>query len=76
MKNTSFRSASIIAARRLSSVSACLAACGLLALASSAATAAELYKCAGDGGVPTYQNMPCAKGKELRNMSSEDTLSV
>ncbi len=49
--------------------------CGLFVL-TPVATAAELYKCAGDGGIPVYQNMPCEKGKELRNMSNEDTLSV
>ncbi|MCL2872147.1 MAG: hypothetical protein FWF41_04060 [Betaproteobacteria bacterium] len=49
---------------------------GLIVLASSPAMAAELYKCAGSDGVPVYQNMPCEKGKELRNMSNDDTLSV
>ncbi|MCL2297200.1 MAG: hypothetical protein FWC38_05675 [Proteobacteria bacterium] len=47
----------------------------LIVLASPAA-ATELYKCAGEGGIPLYQNMPCEKGKELRNMTGEDTLSV
>ena len=28
---------------------------------------ADVYKCAGDGGIPVYQEMPCAQGKELRN---------
>jgi hypothetical protein len=28
---------------------------------------ADVYKCAGEGGVPVYQEMPCPQGKELRN---------
>ena len=28
---------------------------------------ADVYKCAGEGGVPVYQEMPCEPGKELRN---------
>jgi hypothetical protein len=28
---------------------------------------ADVYKCAGAGGIPVYQEMPCAPGKELRN---------
>lgn len=32
---------------------------------------AEVYKCAGDGGRPIYQEMPCPKGKELRNFQSD-----
>ena len=28
---------------------------------------AEVYKCAGEGGRPVYQEMPCPAGKELRN---------
>jgi hypothetical protein len=30
-------------------------------------THADVYKCAGEGGIPVYQEMPCAAGKELRN---------
>ena len=37
-----------------------------LALAGPAANA-DVYKCAGDGGRPIYQEMPCPSGKELRN---------
>ena len=36
-------------------------------LAATPIAHADVYKCAGDGGVPVYQEMPCAKGKELRN---------
>ena len=32
---------------------------------------AEVYKCAGDGGRPVYQEMPCPKGKELRNFQQD-----
>lgn len=32
---------------------------------------AQVYKCAGDGGRPVYQEMPCAKGKELRNFQND-----
>jgi hypothetical protein len=28
---------------------------------------ADVYKCAGEGGIPVYQEMPCGAGKELRN---------
>ena len=44
-----------------------LAAVMPAALAATASAHADVYKCAGDGGVPVYQEMPCAKGKELRN---------
>jgi hypothetical protein len=29
--------------------------------------AADVYKCAGEGGIPVYQEMPCGPAKELRN---------
>jgi len=44
-----------------------LATCVLATLAAATAARADVYKCAGEGGVPVYQEMPCAKGKELRN---------
>jgi hypothetical protein len=28
---------------------------------------ADVYKCAGERGIPVYQEMPCVQGKELRN---------
>ena len=28
---------------------------------------ADVYKCAGEGGIPVYQEMPCGAAKELRN---------
>jgi hypothetical protein len=33
----------------------------------SPAAGADVYKCAGDGGIPVYQEMPCGPAKELRN---------
>jgi hypothetical protein len=32
---------------------------------------ADVYKCAGEGRVPVYQEMPCAQGKELRNFQTD-----
>ena len=32
---------------------------------------ADVYKCAGEGGIPVYQEMPCAAGKELRNFQTD-----
>ena len=31
---------------------------------------ADVYKCAGEGGRPVYQEMPCPPGKELRNFQT------
>jgi hypothetical protein len=42
----------------------------LLALASPVA-GADVYKCAGEGRAPIYQEMPCAPGKELRNFQTD-----
>ena len=33
--------------------------------------AAGLYKCAGADGVPVYQEVPCPKGRELRNLDTD-----
>jgi hypothetical protein len=44
-----------------------LAAFMLAPLAATPIARADVYKCAGESGVPIYQEMPCAKGKELRN---------
>jgi len=43
-----------------------------LAAVAAVATAAhaDVYKCAGDGGSPVYQEMPCPPGKELRNFQT------
>ncbi len=41
-------------------------------LAAVAPTArADVYKCAGTDSTPIYQEMPCAKGKELRNFQTD-----
>ena len=52
----------------------------LLAIAACVAMSdadAGLYKCAGHDGVPVYQEAPCPKGSELRNLNEEPpTLSV
>lgn len=37
----------------------------------SAPAGAEVYKCAGEGRAPVYQEMPCAPGKELRNFQTD-----
>jgi hypothetical protein len=47
-------------------------AVALTLLASAAAPAgADVYKCAGEGRTPVYQEMPCAPGKELRNFQTD-----
>jgi hypothetical protein len=32
---------------------------------------ADVYKCAGDGGIPVYQEMPCGQAAELRNFQTD-----
>jgi len=32
---------------------------------------AQVYKCAGERGVPIYQEAPCSPGKELRNFQTD-----
>jgi Domain of unknown function (DUF4124) len=32
---------------------------------------ADVYKCAGDGGIPVYQETPCGPAKELRNFQTD-----
>lgn len=32
---------------------------------------AVIFKCEGDGGTPTYQEVPCPAGKELRNFQKD-----
>ena len=32
---------------------------------------ADVYKCAGEGDVPVYQEMPCGQAKELRNFQTD-----
>ena len=41
------------------------------------AAVAQVYKCAGDGSVPVYQDAPCPPGREVRNFAAEPaTVSV
>ena len=42
----------------------------LWTLASTIASA-DVYKCAGEGRVPVYQEMPCGQGAELRNFQTD-----
>ena len=35
------------------------------------AASAAVYKCAGDGGIPVYQEMPCPPGKALRDFQTD-----
>jgi hypothetical protein len=51
--------------RRLAALLLVAFACG------PAAAVAQVYKCAGDGGVPMYQDAPCAPGQELRNFAAD-----
>jgi hypothetical protein len=50
-------------------IASCLCAAALISLAPPAR--AQVYKCAGTGGVPVYQEMPCSPGKELRNFQTD-----
>lgn len=47
-----------------------IAALALWTLASPIVSA-DVYKCAGDGGIPVYQEMPCGQGAELRNFQTD-----
>jgi hypothetical protein len=47
-----------------------MVAAAMLLLGPSVA-GADVYKCAGEGGRPVYQEMPCEAGKELRNFQSD-----
>lgn len=42
-------------------------ATAIAAAAGATVAPADVYKCAGDGGTPVYQEMPCVDSKELRN---------
>jgi uncharacterized protein DUF4124 len=42
----------------------------ILSLGTTGAVA-QVYKCAGEGGRPVYQEMPCPSGKELRNFQND-----
>ena len=34
-------------------------------------TLGQVYKCAGDNGVPVYQDAPCGESRELRNFTTD-----
>src|SRR6266487_1026922 len=58
--------------RKYQEVPAALVVCTLVACTLVTSTAfAQVYKCAGEGGHPVYQEMPCTKGKELRNFQND-----
>jgi hypothetical protein len=47
-----------------------------IALAAPPAVA-QMYKCAGDGRTPVYQDAPCPEGRELRNFATDPaTVSI
>lgn len=43
----------------------------MLAAGIAGSARADVYKCAGEDSTPIYQEMPCAKGKELRNFQKD-----
>ncbi|MDR0587358.1 MAG: DUF4124 domain-containing protein [Burkholderiales bacterium] len=47
-----------------------------LSVVAAPSFAAGLYKCMGVNNVPVYQNEPCPAGKEIRNLSNADLISV
>ena len=58
-------------------VSPFIVAAGVIATAAAAPAFAEMYKCAGAGGTPVYQDAPCPPGSELRNFATDPaTVSV
>ena len=64
-----FRWRSILKSRRVASLSVlCLLAANLQV---PAASAASVFKCQGEQGVPMYQEFPCPPGKELRNFERD-----
>src|SRR6185369_15052760 len=50
-------------------ISPCLAIAGWLL--TSPVAGSDVYKCAGEGGVPVYQEAPCGPAKELRNFQTD-----
>jgi hypothetical protein len=45
--------------------------CAAASISLAPLASAQVYKCAGSGGVPVYQEMPCSPGKELRNFQTD-----
>ena len=56
--------AGIAVARRATAAAA-------LAIGLSGTACADVFKCAGEGGRPIYQESPCPSGKELRNFQTD-----
>ncbi len=50
--------------------SAPLRVAAVAVIIASPAARADVYKCAGEGGTPVYQETPCPAGKELRNFQT------
>ncbi|MCC7039120.1 MAG: DUF4124 domain-containing protein [Burkholderiales bacterium] len=48
-----------------------LPALAALACATAVPAHAQIYKCAGRAGIPTYQGTPCPPGQELRNFATD-----
>lgn len=42
-----------------------------IAITAGGAAVASVYKCAGTGGIPVYQEVPCLPGRELRNFDAD-----
>ncbi len=42
----------------------------VVAWVAATAAAVSMYKCAGTGSIPTYQESPCPPGRELRNFDT------
>ena len=52
-------------------VSPLILASAVGAIVSAHPAFAQMYKCAGDGGTPVYQDAPCEAGRELRNFAND-----
>jgi hypothetical protein len=48
-----------------------IAAVAVLAAGPPGSASAAIYKCAGEGGQPMYQDSPCLPGQELRNFDKD-----
>jgi hypothetical protein len=58
-------------------ISPIIVAAAVITVAAAPPTVAQLYKCAGDGRTPVYQDAPCPEGRELRNFATDPaTVSV
>lgn len=57
----------LVSRQRTGRCSVSTAAALVVAALAASGVGAEVYKCAGEGNRPIYQEMPCPAGKELRN---------